>query len=64
MSCALAEKPPQQDQDDVEDEISWPMIVAMVRRRAAALPPPEAEQLSMFADVIQGFAEMNGHSPG
>lgn len=59
MSCALAERPPQDDADETDEEISWPHILELIRRRAVELPPEDADQLAIFAGVIEAFAASN-----
>jgi hypothetical protein len=40
------------------DPLSWTSIAAAVRIHAARLPPGEAEDLRSFADLLDGFAEL------
>lgn len=43
---------------DTPDPLSWTAIVASVRTQAAGLPPEDAEDLLRFADLLEGFAEL------
>jgi hypothetical protein len=38
--------------------LSWSGIAAAVRKHAHNLPAPEEEELLSFADLLDGFAEL------
>jgi hypothetical protein len=41
-----------------DDLLSWSSIAAAVRNHARALPDSEGEELLDFADLLDGFAQM------
>jgi hypothetical protein len=43
---------------ETDDLLSWTSIAAAVRGHARTLPPGEAEELLSFADLLDGFAEL------
>jgi len=58
MSCApLQHRFPQPSSQD-DDLLSWNSIAAAVRNRAHALPASEKEELLGFADLLDGFTEL------
>jgi hypothetical protein len=43
---------------EIDDPLSWEGLAATVRKYAQALPLREAEDLSSFADLLDGFGEL------
>jgi hypothetical protein len=44
--------------DDTDDPLSWTSIAAAVRNHAVARPLDETQDLLAFADLLDGFAEL------
>jgi len=58
MSCVPLRHQLPQSSDETENPTSWSSIAALVRKRARALPNSEAEEMLNFADLLDGFAEL------
>ena len=43
---------------EIDDPLSWESLAATVRKHARGLPLREAEDLLSFADLLDGFAEL------
>lgn len=43
---------------ETDDLLSWTGIAAAVRSHARTLAPAEAEELQKFAELLDGFAEL------
>lgn len=57
MSCVpLKHRFPEAFGED--EDLSWSSIAAVVRSHALALPGCEEEELLDFADLLDGFAQM------
>ena len=58
MSCVPLQHRFQETSSEDDDLLSWSSIAAAVRNRARALPAHEAEELLGFADLLDGFAQL------
>lgn len=44
--------------DDTDDPLSWANVAGAVRNHALSLPPNDADALLKFADLLEGFADL------
>lgn len=58
MSCAALQHRFPEASFETEDLLSWRSIATLVRRHARGLPGTEAEEMLSFADLLDGFAEL------
>lgn len=50
--------------DDTDDPLSWTRIAAAIRNHALGRPLHETEGLLSFADLLDGFAELERRKGG
>jgi len=58
MSCVPVQHRFPKAFDETDDLLSWKGIAAAVREHARPLPPAEREELLNFADLLEGFAQL------
>jgi len=59
MSCApLRHRFPETSSNDADSLLSWTSIAAVIRKHARELPGSEADEMLDFADLLDGFAEL------
>jgi hypothetical protein len=58
MSCVPLQHRFPDTSSENGDLLSWRSIAAMVRNHARSLPRSEADEILGFADLLDGFAEL------
>jgi hypothetical protein len=59
MSCIPIQHRFPEASNESEDLFSWSSIAAVVRKHARALSGSKVDEMLSFADLLDGFAELN-----
>jgi hypothetical protein len=59
MSCVPLQHRFPEASNESEDLLSWSNIATLVRKHAHVLPGREADEMLSFADLLEGFAELD-----